>query len=416
MSEAGSNGGAGSRVLYCHCAHAKVVPPAVKEDVLGRLARSGVPFEAVPDLCAAAACSDPALAAVAGAQDLRIAACYPRAVRWLFHAAGAPLTERVVIENMREEEGEAVAENLLAGFAPQAGVELRDRELVLHEGAGTAPLDDDRRDALLTALLAAGKSVRRTTDGVSLRASPGIRVLVLARHEGDAPPVLSGLEEARVVFHDLGEEPVSATLAWLEERQVEEGIAPRKDWMPWFPVIDHERCTNCMQCLSFCLFDVYGVDDAGRIEVRNEDHCKTNCPACSRVCPEVAILFPKYTKGPINGDVVKEEDLAREAMKVDISALLGGNIYDSLRQRSATARQRFSTERDESKALLERKRCLQKMKMDLDIPDEVLMTLPSAGDIEDRLARARAKQDRRIERSQSMKDERQVPTEDEWGI
>src|SRR5262245_26837729 len=30
-------------------------------------------------------------------------------------------------------------------------------------------------------------------------------------------------------------------------------------WKPWFPVIDYSRCTNCMQCLSFCLFDVYGV-------------------------------------------------------------------------------------------------------------------------------------------------------------
>ena len=31
-------------------------------------------------------------------------------------------------------------------------------------------------------------------------------------------------------------------------------------WKPWFPVIDYDRCTNCMQCLSFCLFGVYGVE------------------------------------------------------------------------------------------------------------------------------------------------------------
>src|SRR5258706_3820439 len=112
-----------------------------------------------------------------------------------------------------------------------------------------------------------------------------------------------------------------------------------------------------MQCLSFCLFDVYGVNGEGKIKVQKAQNCKTDCPACSRVCPEVAILFPKYKAGPINGDVVKQEDVKREAMKVDISALLGGDLYNSLRTRQADSRKRFSTERDESKALLERKRC-----------------------------------------------------------
>ena len=83
-------------------------------------------------------------------------------------------------------------------------------------------------------------------------------------------------------------------------------------WKPWFPVIDFDRCTNCMQCLTFCLFDVYGVDKQQKITVQNQDNCKTDCPACSRVCPEVAILFPKYGKGPINGDVVREQDVQRE--------------------------------------------------------------------------------------------------------
>ena len=102
-------------------------------------------------------------------------------------------------------------------------------------------------------------------------------------------------------------------------------------------------------------------------------------------------------------------------MKVDISALLGGDLYGALRQRATSARERFSTERDESKALLERKRCLKKLGETLDIPDEVLMTLPSAGDIEDRARRAKEKAQRREERSQTMKD-RRPPTKDDWGI
>ena len=127
-------------------------------------------------------------------------------------------------------------------------------------------------------------------------------------------------------------------------------------------------------------------------------------------------MFPKYTKAPINGAVVRKEDIQSEAMKVDISALLGGDVYASLRKRQTEARKRFSTERDESRALLERKRCLKKLKKDLDIPDEVLMTLPSAGDIEERTRRAREKATRRMARSQTVRDQRPAPSEDEWGI
>ncbi|MGA7904151.1 MAG: hypothetical protein WCA06_16085, partial [Terrimicrobiaceae bacterium] len=103
----------------------------------------------------------------------------------------------------------------------------------------------------------------------------------------------------------------------IEIIHVESRASERAGWKPWFPVIDYDRCTNCMQCLSFCLFGVYGVDAEKRIQVQNQDKCKTNCPACSRVCPEAAIMFPKYKSGPINGDEVSADDLRREKMKVD---------------------------------------------------------------------------------------------------
>src|SRR5207302_575815 len=32
----------------------------------------------------------------------------------------------------------------------------------------------------------------------------------------------------------------------------------------WYPVIDYSRCTNCMECIDFCLFGVYGVDAGER--------------------------------------------------------------------------------------------------------------------------------------------------------
>ena len=162
-------------------------------------------------------------------------------------------------------------------------------------------------------------------------------------------------------------------------------------WKPWFPVIDYSRCTNCMQCLSFCLFDVYGVSADSKIQVQNQSNCKTECPACSRVCPEVAIMFPKYRHGPINGEDVKSDDVRREAMKVDISALLGGDVYSLLRDRSAKAKSRFSKERDDERALKERQTCLIALKRDLDVPAEVLAALPSPEEILAKAEAARAR-------------------------
>ena len=79
------------RVLYCHCAFAQVVPADVKARVLQGLADRGGSFDAVPDLCEMSARRDPRLQEIAAQQDGVLVACYPRAVRWLFSAAGAPL-------------------------------------------------------------------------------------------------------------------------------------------------------------------------------------------------------------------------------------------------------------------------------------------------------------------------------------
>ena len=177
----------------------------------------------------------------------------------------------------------------------------------------------------------------------------------------------------------------------VDEVRRQSGITQPGGWKPWFPVIDYKRCTNCMQCLSFCLFDVYGVSADGKIQVQNQSNCKTECPACSRVCPEVAIMFPKYRHGPINGDEVSADDVRREAMKVDISALLGGDIYAALRDRSAKAKSRFSKERDDERALKERQNCLLKLQQNLDIPPEVLAALPSVDEIRAKAEAAQAR-------------------------
>lgn len=86
----------------------------------------------------------------------------------------------------------------------------------------------------------------------------------------------------------------------------------------WYPVIDYSRCTNCMECIDFCLFGVYGIDRAETILVEQPDNCRKGCPACSRVCPENAIIFPQHKTPAIAGS----NDAAAN-MKIDLSKLFG---------------------------------------------------------------------------------------------
>lgn len=286
--------------------------------------------------------------------------------------------------------------------------------VVLYEGPGSVPLTSEERYRTVSSLLEHGFEVSRPAGGQAVARADGAPILLLGRFGTGPSPAVEGAGELHV--RDLEGLEAPGVLGAAREIRDHAGARKLEAWKPWFPVIDYDRCTNCMQCLTFCLFEVYGVDASDKITVQTQSNCKTDCPACSRVCPEVAILFPKYKKGPINGDVVRQEDVKREAMKIDISALLGGDLYASLKNRSQEARKRFSTERDESRALLERKRCLKELGKDLDIPDEVLMSLPSVGDIQERAERAKAKLAARQARSQTVKDQKPAPTEKEWGI
>jgi Pyruvate/2-oxoacid:ferredoxin oxidoreductase delta subunit len=258
------------------------------------------------------------------------------------------------------------------------------------------------RATLTRLLLERGLEVSCSQDLAAAAASDSSGgATVLVGHFGGAalPSSADGAPTIDMLDAATGERIDPATLAAAIEQGVNThaGIAfPPVDappaaraatWKPWFPVIDYSRCTNCMQCLSFCLFDVYGVSSGSKIQVQNQSNCKTDCPACSRVCPEVAIMFPKYRHGPINGEEVKADDIRREAMKVDISALLGGDVYAMLRDRSVKAKSRFSKERDDDRALKERQNCLIALQRDLEVPAEVFAALPSPQEI---LAKAEA--------------------------
>lgn len=116
----------------------------------------------------------------------------------------------------------------------------------------------------------------------------------------------SGTEALAVLFGDSG-------VASIEEHHGRR----------WYPVIDFSRCTNCMECIDFCLFGVYGVDSVETIVVEQADNCRKGCPACSRVCPQNAIIFPQHKTPAIAGAPVDAGGL-----KIDLSKLFGAPETD----------------------------------------------------------------------------------------
>jgi Pyruvate/2-oxoacid:ferredoxin oxidoreductase delta subunit len=258
--------------------------------------------------------------------------------------------------------------------------------VVVYEGLGAEPLANEERLQLISSLLERGFPVTRAGAERPVAPADATPVVAVGRFTESVPA-----DHEQFRWRSLNRDAASV-VEDLSAARVDMGVPQPGAWKPWFPVIDYDRCTNCMQCLSFCLFGVYGVDDEKQIQVQSQDNCKTNCPACSRVCPEAAIMFPKYKTGPINGDVVSDNDLNREKMKIDISALLGGDVYSVLRARSERSKSRFSKERDADKALAERQKCLVKLgDIISEIPPEVLMSLPSPEQIARKAEEAAAK-------------------------
>lgn len=260
-------------ILYCRCAYSQIIPDEVKCAILNALDSKGVEFEAVPDLCELAARHDPMLGRWAKTDAMKIVACFPRTVKWLFHAGGAPLqSEGVEFLNMRIASIESILDSL-------------------------------------------------------------------SECEGSAT------KREKIDLDKTGE------------------------WVPWFPVIDYERCANCKQCLNFCLFGVYGLSEQEQVQVQKPANCKTNCPACARVCPQKAIIFPKYTESPFNGDQVKEDDGEGAKAGAKLSELLGGDIHDVLRHRGKGGVSARGADQHEGS------RRLAKLQSALDIPPEVIESL-----------------------------------------
>lgn len=138
-----------------------------------------------------------------------------------------------------------------------------------------------------------------------------------------------------------------------QEPSIQTEYVGEKEWPSWYPVLDYDRCSSCGQCADFCLFGVYEKAD-GKVKVINPKGCKNNCPACARICPETAIIFPKYKQGgAISGSISIDETAEHQRQSQDLKDILGSDIYKALEMRKAK-RQSIIKSEAMKKALEER--------------------------------------------------------------
>ncbi|MFW6367029.1 MAG: 4Fe-4S dicluster domain-containing protein [bacterium] len=123
------------------------------------------------------------------------------------------------------------------------------------------------------------------------------------------------------------------------------------EWVPWYPVLEHDRCVKCAQCAEFCLFDVDDRGEEGVPLVARPRNCKDNCPACARICPVNAIVFPKAADPEVSGNMPPEDGIAKE--QTGMSEILKKGVMAGLRQRREQQREQQSMVRSEVRRALE---------------------------------------------------------------
>lgn len=162
----------------------------------------------------------------------------------------------------------------------------------------------------------------------------------------------------RALF-DFSGQPLAESVELVNHRRkgLQEKNQPSMQSDPaWFPVIDYDRCTSCGQCHEFCLFGVYEKTGGNKVIVAEPGKCKNNCPACARICPETAIIFPKVGESPINGAEISDEDERKANVKINVDEILGDDVYAALNARKERRRSLLNQKKID-KALEERRKC-----------------------------------------------------------
>ncbi|MGC8886116.1 MAG: ATP-binding protein [Verrucomicrobiia bacterium] len=386
---------ANNLLIYCHCARAKVLPQDVREEVLKNLCQSGAQFLAISDLCGV--CSSNEAVWLQEKINIKMFACHPRAVKWLLYRVGIEVNEKSDCFDMRSKSASELKKELSEILSDWNETSRAVESVMVDLDIGEKQAQDYKAVRAIK-FKETGDSyfiIKRILEegySVFVGKGNGWDCLIFAGHPKVVAEFIlsSATGLASVKGKDciwVGDEELDALIDSLKSELAKGALLK---WYPWFPVIDYDRCTHCMQCLSFCLFGVYGANEDGKLRIVNAESCKTNCPACARVCPEMAIIFPKHQSEPINGGEIPEsEEQSQLKQKVDISLLLGGDIYEKLRSRSRQATERFSSERSAERALEERRRCLAEIARF--VPPEVLAALPSQEEIQRRAKEAAEK-------------------------
>jgi len=114
---------------------------------------------------------------------------------------------------------------------------------------------------------------------------------------------LNGIDLRVASLHNV---MTSLSLQPVQIAAIEEPVYEKagNEWIPWFPVIDKKRCTECKKCVDFCIFGVYSIEE-NKVRVTKPRVCKTDCPACARICPQNAIIFPKSEEERLNGTLTE---------------------------------------------------------------------------------------------------------------
>ena len=166
--------------------------------------------------------------------------------------------------------------------------------------------------------------VVRIDDLASLALQAGPRAWARVFEAGQ--PLVVGCSRpraARALLQFAGVAWRAERVAWLQ--LAFDAAALKSEYgVPWYPVIDRELCTRCGTCADYCLFSVYAKPKDGAIRVAAPQNCKTGCPACARLCPTGALIFPFCADAELNGAIERPAPRARDAL----AEALG---YDPLR-------------------------------------------------------------------------------------
>ena len=111
-----------------------------------------------------------------------------------------------------------------------------------------------------------------------------------------------------------GEGAVGNALRGVPESSTPANQLTRIDEEPgrrWYPVIDYSRCTNCMECIDFCLFGVYGVDKVETILVEQPDNWLQMGSPWEFPHPEFAqdVSFGGHTETYDDGGITRTESI-----------------------------------------------------------------------------------------------------------